>query len=143
MIKFRYRKGVIMTRELAELQFSNIEKLMHCEIICVYWSFGERIGIKGTLQNMTPFSHITVNNEIIDFVGEFKAIEYILYEDKKETKKIYYNPNAKGYKGFVGRERENPVNLIEEQKRQLGYSYREQELLSGHVHQSELNEIRR
>lgn len=33
MIKFRYRKGVIMTRELAELQFSNIEKLMHCEIL--------------------------------------------------------------------------------------------------------------
>lgn len=122
-----------MTKEQAEIIFNNLKYFINHEISCIYWQLGERQGYKGILTEVVPFSHITIGTEIIDFVGNYKAIEGIYSENKP----IYTNPNAQGYKGFIGLD--IVMLLINEQKRQLGYSYEEKCLYSGHKYHTENN----
>lgn len=82
-----------MTKEQAEIIFNNLKFFINHEVSCIYWQLGERQGYKGILTEVVPFSHITIGTEIIDFVGNYKAIEGIYSENKP----IYTNPNAQGY----------------------------------------------
>lgn len=122
-----------MTKDQSEIVFNNLKYFIGKEIACIYWQLGEKKGYKGTLQEVVPFSHITLDSEIIDFVGTYKAIEGIFSDGKP----IYTNPNAQNYKGFIGLD--ILTQLIAEQKRQLGYSKEEEALYSGHTYQTEFN----
>lgn len=106
-----------MEKTAAEMMFNYLSSRIGSAVSCRAWSFGELKNYTGILENVTPFDVVTIDGNIIPFVGRGQAIEDITLLEK--GKSIYANPNAVGYQGFSEKD---IMGLALAQREMLGHS---------------------
>lgn len=106
--------------------FEMLEQLVDQKIFCIYTEIGinQFKGLKGTLNEITPYDSVVIEGRVLRFIGNLDAIVMLGFEMDGKPKALYYNKNIKKmYHGYSN----DPLGLISAQKEQLGYSVKEQE----------------
>lgn len=106
-----------MEKTVAEMMFNYLSSRIGSMVSCKAWSFGEAKIYNGILENVIPFDCVTIDGNIIPFVGRGQAIEDITLLEK--GKSIYANPGAVGYQGFSEKDM---MGVALAQREMLGHS---------------------
>lgn len=111
-----------MKPELAQQQFDFLKKRIGDQVSCKVWLWGNLMIREGILQEVKDFDSVTIDNNIIPFVGAFQAIEEIKLVSPEKI--IYVNPKAVGY------QIKEETNVMNAQQALLGRSILKEQLLA-------------
>lgn len=106
-----------MSEELSNLQFEALSRRIGDVVSCKVWQVGEAVVYTGVLDGVYPFDYISVDSQVIPFVGNTQAIEEVTLAGKDKV--VYTNPQVKGYKGCSSL---SVMQLVNAQREFLGRS---------------------